>query len=57
MTACVICGQRIELVMGPRVCESCALYARKVEDTRTLAGSPSETAVREESRRPEVWHD
>ena len=32
MTACVICGQRIELVMGPRICESCALYPRKVED-------------------------
>jgi hypothetical protein len=52
MTACVICGQRVELVRGPRICESCALYARKVEDAKTLAGSPSERAVRQEIRPP-----
>jgi hypothetical protein len=55
--ACVVCGQRIELVMGPRICESCARYARKVEEARTLAGSPSETAIRQEIRLPENWHD
>jgi hypothetical protein len=57
ITACVICGKQIEIVLGLHICDLCARYADKVEEARALAGSPYETAVKQEIRLPEDWHE
>jgi hypothetical protein len=33
---------------APTVCEACAVYQRRKQEARTLAGSPSRTAARTE---------